>query len=141
VELRPLSKHVRIGMTQAHAIIELEKAALARWCNGDPSGFLQLSAEDVVYFDPFLPTRLDGLAKLTAYYEGVRGKVFAPRHKMIDPHVQEIGDAAILTFRFVSCSGGEDSEMRWNCTEVYRRESDAWRIVQTHWSFTGGAAS
>jgi ketosteroid isomerase-like protein len=125
-------------MTKTHTIIELEKAALARWCNGDPSGFLELAAEDVVYFDPFLPARLDGLDKLTAYYEQIRGQIFAPRHEMIEPHVQEIGNAAILTFRFVSYSGSEGAEMRWNCTEVYRREPDAWRIVQTHWSFTGG---
>lgn len=124
-------------MTGHHPVIDLEKAALARWCNGDPSGFIELSAPDVVYFDPFLPTRLDGLDKLTAYYDGIRGQIFAPRYEMIDPHVTEIGDAAVLTFRFVSYSGSEGGEMRWNCTEVYRKDGANWRIVQTHWSFTG----
>ena len=119
-----------------HPVIALEQAALERWCNGDPSGFLEISADDVVYFDPFLPARLDGLDKLTVYYEGIRGKIFAPRHEMIEPQVQEIGDAAILTFRFVSWAGSEGEEMRWNCTEVYRRQPEGWRIVQTHWSFT-----
>lgn len=120
-----------------HAVIDLEKAALARWCAGDPSGFLELSAPDVTYFDPFLSERLDGLDKLTAYYEGIRGKIFAPRYEMIMPRVTEIGNAAVLTFRFDSYSGSEGAEMRWNCTEVYRREDARWRIVQTHWSFTG----
>lgn len=124
-------------MKHPHPVIDLEKAALARWCNGDPSGFLELASPDVVYFDPFLPARLDGLDKLTTYYESVRGTIFAPRHEMIDPHVNEIGNAAILTFRFVSYSGSEGAEMRWNCTEVYRKEGDLWLIVQTHWSFTG----
>jgi ketosteroid isomerase-like protein len=126
-------------MTSTHPIIELEKAALERWCNGDPSGFLEICAEDVVYFDPFLPTRLDGLDRLSAYYENLRGKIFAPRHEMLDPHVQEIGDAAVLTFRFVSYDGAEGAAMRWNCTEVYRKQAEGWRIVQTHWSFTGQA--
>ncbi|MBZ0163896.1 MAG: nuclear transport factor 2 family protein [Notoacmeibacter sp.] len=126
-------------MTRTHPVIGLEKAALARWCSGDPSGFLELSAPDVTYFDPFLPARLDGLEKLTAYYGGIRGKISAPRYEMIDPHVTEIGDAAILTFRFVSFGGSEGAEMRWNCTEVYRREGEDWRIVQTHWSLTGGS--
>jgi ketosteroid isomerase-like protein len=120
-----------------HPVIDLEKAALARWCNGDPDGFLEISARDVVYFDPFLSTRVDGIAQLKAYYDGLRGQIFAPRHEMIDPHVHEIGDAAVLTFRFNSSSGSEGAEMRWNCTEVYRQQGGMWRIVQTHWSFTG----
>jgi ketosteroid isomerase-like protein len=126
---------------QDHPVIDLEKAALARWCNGDPDGFLEISAPDAVYFDPFLPTRLDGFDRLKAYYDGIRGQVFAPRHEMVDPHVQEIGDAAILTFRFVSHSENESAEMRWNCTEVYRRQNETWRIVHTHWSFTGASPS
>jgi ketosteroid isomerase-like protein len=118
-----------------HAVVALERTALERWCRGDPSGFLEISAEDVVYFDPFLERRLDGLAALTAYYEGIRGKVSAARFELIDPRVQAHGDVAVLTFNFVSY-GGTDDAFRWNCTEVYRRDDAAWRIIQTHWSFT-----
>lgn len=32
-------------------IIGMERAALDRWGNGDPGGFLEISAEDVSYFD------------------------------------------------------------------------------------------
>ena len=120
-----------------HPVIELERAALARWCRGDPDGFLEISADDVVYFDPFLATRLDGVDQLKVYYDGIRGRISAPRHEMIQPHVQKIGNVAILTFRFVSSSGSAGAAMRWNCTEVYRRQDDTWRIVQTHWSLTG----
>lgn len=35
-------------------IIALEKAALEMWNSGDPSGYINLSAEDVSYFDPSL---------------------------------------------------------------------------------------
>jgi hypothetical protein len=54
---------------------------------------------------------------------------------MKNARVQAIGDAAVLTFNFVSY-GGTDGALRWNCTEVYRRFGSQWRIVQTHWSFT-----
>ena len=122
-------------MTEAEHIIELEHAALERWCNGDPSGFLEISAPEVVYFDPFLPRRIDGLAALTAYYESLRGKIFAKRFELLNPAVQIIGDAAVLTFNFVSWA--EDGSVnRWNCTEVYRKAAETWQIVQTHWSFT-----
>ncbi|MBB5576595.1 MULTISPECIES: YybH family protein [Rhizobium] len=121
---------------ETHPIVRLEQAALQRWCTGDPSGFLELSAPDVTYFDPFLSERLDGLDKLTAYYESIRGKIFAPKYEMIEPCVQKVGDGAILTFRFNSYSSSEGAQMRWNCTEVYWRTEGTWRILQTHWSFT-----
>jgi ketosteroid isomerase-like protein len=116
-------------------VIRLEEAALRRWCDGDPSGILEISAEDVVYFDPFLDRRIDGLPALTDYYESLRGKVSAERFELIDPRVQRVGEVAVLTFNFVSYGGGGGAS-RWNCTEVFRRIGDSWRLIQTHWSFT-----
>jgi ketosteroid isomerase-like protein len=116
-------------------IVALERAALDRWGRGDPSGFLEISADDVVYFDPFLERRIDGLDDLTTYYERIRGQIQIARYELLNPKVQSIGDAAVLTFNYVSY-GGNENEFRWNCTEVYRRDAVGWRIVQTHWSFT-----
>lgn len=121
----------------AAEIVAMETAALKRWLAGDPSGFLEISDEDVVYFDPFLERRLDGLAALTTYYESLRGKIRAPRFELVDPKVQRFAEAAALTFNFVSWSESCEAT-RWNCTEVYARRAGAWKIVQTHWSFTGG---
>lgn len=118
----------------AVTILGMERAALYRWGKGDPSGFLEISAPDVVYFDPFQPCRMDRIDALRRYYEGIRGMVHIDRDEIINPKVQVIGDAAVLTFNFVSWSG--DKQNRWNCTEVYARREDKWRIVQTHWSFT-----
>ena len=119
----------------AQTLIAMERAALERWGRGDPSGFLEISTDDVVYFDPFLPRRLNGIEELRALYESIRGKVQIQRFELIDPRVQVIGDAAVLTFNPVAEDTNEATS-RWNCTEVYRREGDTWRIIQTHWSFT-----
>lgn len=119
----------------ASAIIAMERAALDRWGRGDPSGFLEISAPDVVYFDSYLDRRVDGLEALTRYYEGLRGKVHVTRFELLNPQVQVVGNAAVLTFNYVSYGGSED-EYRWNCTEVYRRDAGRWRIIQTHWSHT-----
>lgn len=124
----------------AHPVISLEEAALQRWCTGDPSGFLEICAPDVVYFDPFLTTRLNGIDELTTYYESIRGQIHAPYHTMVEPHVQEIGNIAVLTFRFNSSSAPDGKQMRWNCTEVYHKQADKWLIIQTHWSFTAAQA-
>ena len=119
----------------AQTIIGMERAALERWGKGDPSGFLEISAEDVVYFDPFQRRRLNGIGELRALYESIRGKVSIARFELIDPLVQAVDDMAVLTFNYVA-EGSNEVTSRWNCTEVYRRQGRTWRIVQTHWSFT-----
>jgi hypothetical protein len=119
----------------ADSIIALECAALDRWGKGDPSGFLEICATDVVYFDPNLERRIDGRDALGKYYEAIRGKVSIERYELLNPLVQRVGDAAVLTFNYVSYGGAED-EYRWNCTEVYRWSGEDWEIIQTHWSYT-----
>ena len=123
---------------ETNRIVELEERALARWCRGDPSGFLEISAPDVVYFDPFQAERIDGLAALTSYYEGLRGQVSAERWELSQPLVQLVGEAAVLTFQFTSWGG---RTLRWNCTEVYRRDPEGWRIIQTHWALAAAKVS
>jgi isochorismate pyruvate lyase len=118
----------------SNMIIAMEKAALDRWCKGDPSGYLEICAPDVTYFDPFLDHRIDGIAALTQYYEGLRGKIKVDRYEIVNPSVRVNGDIAVLTFNYVSYGGNEQS--RWNCTEVYSSRPEGWRIIQTHWSFT-----
>ncbi len=115
-------------------IIGMEKSALERWNNGDPSGFLEISAKDVSYFDPMTEQRLDGLDKLTELYEKIRGEIHVDKYDMINPKVQSADNMAVLTFNLISYTG--EIEYKWNCTEVYRLDDDGWKIIQTHWSFT-----
>jgi hypothetical protein len=119
----------------ASLILSMERTALDRWGKGDPSGYLEISSPDVVYFDPYLERRLDGLKALTEYYEKIRGQVRIDRDEMISPRVQVYGEAAVLTFNYVSYTG--KTQMRWNCTEVYQHRDGHWRIIQTHWSIAG----
>jgi ketosteroid isomerase-like protein len=115
-------------------IIAMERAALDRSDKGDVKGFLEISAEDVVYMDPALDAPLIGLPALTAYY--AKFPAGEPSHGvMSNTHVQVLGNVAILSFHYVSRAGTE-KEIFWNCTEVYRKTNSNWRIVNTHWSLT-----
>ena len=118
----------------AKDILALERAALDRWGKGDPGGYLDINAPDVSYFDPFLEHRLDGLGALRSLYESIRGKIKVDHDEIINPRVQLIGDAAVLTMQYVS--HGSEGVMHWNCTEVYQRFGNDWKIVHSHWSFT-----
>ena len=108
-------------------IISMEYAALDRWIHGDLSGFLEICAPDIVYFDPYREKRVDGLEDLTALYKELWGKVLLDRFEPLNPLVQVIGDAAVLTFNYISYAG--EAEYRWNCrkcidgTEINGRSS------------------
>ncbi len=115
-------------------IIAIETAALERWGRGDPGGFLEICAADVVYFDPYREVRVDGLDALTQLYKTFWGQIHIDRFELLNPLVQVRGDMAVLTFNYISWSGDETD--RWNCTEVYRQDGDRWLIIQTHWSYT-----
>lgn len=88
-----------------------------------------------MYFDPSLERRIDGREALTRHYEPIRGRVSFERFELLNPLVQVVGDAAVLTFNYVSYGSG-GTRNPWNCTEVYRRSNGKWLIIQTHWSYT-----
>jgi hypothetical protein len=88
----------------------------------------------VVYFDPYLEMRIDGLEALMQYYKTFWGQVRFDRFELLNPCVQVGGELAVLTFNYVSYTG--DKASRWNCTEVYGHAENRWQIIQTHWSYT-----
>lgn len=115
-------------------IIALEKAALAKWYQGNPDGYLELSSDNVVYFDPFTEQRIDGLEALKKHYEPIRGQIHVSHYDMPNCLVQAVNDMAVLTFNLFSYHG--DVASKWNCTEVYQLDNNGqWKIIQTHWSF------
>jgi len=118
-------------------IIAMERDALERGAKGDVDAFLNISGPDVVYFDPSLERRIDGLAALREQYH----KNYKPPEEeldieLINPKVQLAGEVAVLTFNFKSTGRRTRRVERWNCTEVYRQTERGWRIIQTHWSWT-----
>jgi len=123
----------------ADAIVGLERAALDRWIQGDTSLYKALLAPDYTVFDPRLETRLGGRDAI-AFIDRIRPATPLPGYDMLDPVVQQAGDAAVLTFTFVSYDQTRTPTSRWNFTEVYRYAGDRWLIVHTHASFVGGQA-
>ena len=126
-------------MSDASAIIAMERAALDRWGAGDPYGYLEIMAPEVTYFDPIQERRIDGLDAMTAMLVSWTGKIQVDRYEMVSPLVQQHGDAALLTFNLVSyrrrADGSEHAIAHWNSSELYARNDGTWRIVHSHWSF------
>jgi ketosteroid isomerase-like protein len=122
-----------------HDILSLEEQAMERWRNGDPWGFVELSAEDITYIDPGLTSPITGLEKYGAYMKQIEGQVHYQRSEFIEPKVVVIGDAAVLSYNYRSSvldsAGAVVNQTPWNATEVYFRRNDQWRIIHTHWSY------
>jgi ketosteroid isomerase-like protein len=120
-------------------ILSLEKAAMERWRNGDPIGFVELSADDITYFDPGQTRPIISLEEFRPYMQQLEGKIHYQRSEFIDPKVVTIGDAAVLTFNYRSTQLDQDGAITgqtpWNATEVYFKRQGEWKIVHTHWSF------
>ncbi len=115
-------------------IIAMERAALDRWGKGDPDGFIEIYAPDIVYFDPFLDHKIESRDALKRLYDSIRGKVHIDHYELVDPVVQVCRDVAVLTFNFVS--SGNEGESRWNTTEIYQQYRGSWHIIHSHWSLT-----
>lgn len=126
--------------TSSDQILRLERAALDRWGKGDPSGFLELYAPDITYFDPVTTMRIDGHASMVDYYRPWIGKIEIDRYEMLNPRVVVDGSMALLTYNLVNyirdAKGIESVGSRWNSTTVYQHRGDAWKVLHSHWSFT-----
>jgi ketosteroid isomerase-like protein len=120
-------------------ILALERGAMDRWLKGDPSGYLDLLADDATIFDPRLDARMDGRAAAVAFFEPqVRGKVSIPKFEILNPRVVPLGPAAVLTYNLNTYDANGAVTSRWNFSEVYRLSKGRWEIVQSHASFVHG---
>ena len=125
------------GSTVKGTVIALERAALDRWGNGDPAGYIELCADEVTYFDPDMEQRLNGLESLRNLLAPLEGQIRIERYEMIDPRVQVHGKVAVLTFNLIDYAPASDGSLTrscWNSTEVYRRVDRKWKIIHSHWS-------
>lgn len=125
-------------------IIALEQVALNRWGNGDPGGYLDLYAPGVSYFDPLTAGRLDGWRTMADYYAPFIGKIFISRYEMQSPEVVVDGNMAVLSYNLVNYARGENGAetvgSKWNATVVFQRQSESWKSIHVHWSFTSHPA-
>lgn len=127
-------------MDSENEIIEIERQALERWGNGDPTGFLQLYGDDVSYFDPTTAARMDGRDRMVEYYQPWTGLIRIARFEMLNPQVVVQGDMALLTYNLVNYDrdneGNEYVGTRWNSTTVFQKQDGTWKSIHSHWSFT-----
>ena len=110
------------------------RPALERFYKGDPSGYVELFADELTYFDPRSGGRLDGIIALKDYFAPIEGKINVPRYEVLNPRIQLHGDIGVFTYNLNEFASDGAVSVRWNSTEVYRRIGEEWRIIHAHWS-------
>jgi len=120
-------------------VISLERAAMDRWGNGDPYGFLETYAPEITYFDPGRERRVDGIEAVTAALAPIKGLVMLDHYDMISPRVYHDGNVAILSYNLITYRKGADGAAgvtRWNVTAAYALIDGRWKTVHHHFSIT-----
>lgn len=126
----------------ARKIIQMESDAMERWRQGDPTGWLEISAPGIVYFDPTLDRPIRGIESYRNYMDGLKGQIFFDGAEFLNPDVKVYGETAIYTYNFTSFRKDKEGNVQhgpvWNTTEVYALLEGEWKIVHTHWAFLKG---
>ncbi len=116
-------------------ILDLEKAAMERWRNGDPLGFLEQTNPGICYTDPGQTKPIIGMDDYSKFMRGLVGQIHYQRSEFINPRLVNCGDAVLLTYNYCSSvlvnDGTVTSQTPWNCTVVYYKKM----IIHNHWSF------
>jgi ketosteroid isomerase-like protein len=122
-------------------VIALERSALDEWSQGNTLGYIDISADDVTWFNftPGQQLRSEGLEAVTNFLAPLAEGIPLHTYELVDPKVQVYGDTAILTFHWrASTTDGEDMP-RWKATSVYHWNAGTWRMVHAHWSLVQDA--
>lgn len=115
-------------------IIAKECQALDQWSAGNPAGFAVNFSDSSTYFDDIAAqTRLDGIEEIKAYLSSLQGQIPAHTYEIIDPKVQVLGHAAVLTLHYHT-SVGDQKGPPWKATSVYQFLNNDWQVVHAHWS-------
>lgn len=120
-------------------IFSLERGAVERWRQGDPRGWAEISAEEIIYVDPDLTRPIAGLEAYRMYLKQLEGKIRHHRSEFIDPKMVIIGEAAVLTYNYrftaIPPKNTRAGQTLWNVTDVYFRLAGRWQIAHAHWSY------
>ena len=121
-------------------IVALEQAALNRWNQGDPTGYLDAYAPEVSYFDPTTGKRIDGIEAMRYHFAPLVGKVKVERYDMQNIIAKPYRDTVVLSYNLYNTGAMFDGKpvdpnRPWNSTKVYARINGQWKIVHDHWSY------
>lgn len=122
-------------------VIALEHSALDKWSQGNPNRFIDISADDVTWYEftPGKQPRIDSLKAVRKYLESLEGLIPPHTYEIENPKVQLYENTAILTFHWKGASKDGTPMEKWKVTSVYHWKNSKWQMVHAHWSPVQGS--
>jgi len=116
------------------AIMEKIKMANDKWSSGDPMGFLEYAAQDIIWIDDIGAQKsVSGYEALGKYLETLKGQIPPHKYELLDPVFQSYGDIVIVNYRYQGIFDGVPADP-WKATSVYRYQDGDWLSVHENWS-------
>jgi ketosteroid isomerase-like protein len=116
------------------AITEKIKMANDKWASGDPMGFLECAAQDIVWIDDIAAQKpVSGYDALEKYLETLKGQIPPHEHELLDMMFQPYGNIVVVNYRYQGIFDGVPAEP-WKATSVYRYQDGDWLSVHENWS-------
>lgn len=113
------------------------RTAFERWYQGDPFAYLELMAEEVTYFSPYVSSRVEGKSAVEAIVAPIEGQIHVPKFEILNPELQLGESIAAFTFHLNEFDDDGALMTGWKVTEIYRQMGDEWRIIHAHYSSIG----
>jgi len=116
------------------AVMEQITKAAEQWSTGNPLGYVDCAASDIVWIDVLgAQEPVIGSEALRNYLGTFKDQV--PHHKfeLLDPIFQVYDDIVIVTYRYLGTFEGVPGDP-WKITSVYRFVNGEWLSVHENWS-------
>jgi ketosteroid isomerase-like protein len=123
-------------------VLRAEQTTWERFQNRNIDGMLEMIDADFTAFSGSMPLRLDTKKAeedhIRTFIEKLDGQVLD--YKIMEPRVQVLGQAAILTYHFsVSVVlKGQKQTLTGKNTSVWARRDKGWRQVHYHYAYNPG---
>ena len=102
------------------------------WLKGDPGPELAICDPEITYIHEVVGKRLDGLPALKEMFASYGGRPLFESYEILSPKVWADSDMAVLTYQLAEQNNGVTRY--WYATNVYRKRSEGWRVIHSHWS-------
>ena len=123
------------GVDEAKAaVIEKITMAAEKWSSGEPLGYVECAAKDIIWVDELGGFKqIIGSEALKKYLEPFRGQVPTHKFELLDTVFQVYNDIVIVNYRYQGIFDEEPANP-WKVTSVYRYINSDWFSVHENWS-------
>ena len=117
-------------------IIALERSALDKWAQSNTMGYVDISADDVTWFDftGVEQPRVEGRDAVKKFLTPLSGQIPLHTYEIVNPKVQVYENCAILTFHWKAVTKDGNPLPVWKATSVYYWKDGKWQQVHANWS-------